>query len=109
MVFHWSLSDKFPQAFRTLLSILIDLNNAVVGMISTCPLISKFSSPSNNTLGILPSAAITIGITVTFLFDSFFKFSSKVFVFISLFAISKILLSGLAVRQVLFFLSFFFF
>ena len=31
MVFHWSLSDsKFPQVSRTLLSILADLNNAVV-------------------------------------------------------------------------------
>ena len=31
MVFHWSLSDrKWPQVSRILLSILTDLNNAVV-------------------------------------------------------------------------------
>ena len=36
-VFHWSLRDKS----KTLLSILADLNNAVVWMVSTRPLISK--------------------------------------------------------------------
>ena len=45
MVFHWSLNDsKSPQISRTLLSILTNLNNAVVWMVFTCPLISKFSS-----------------------------------------------------------------
>ena len=45
MVFHWSLSDsKSPRDSRTLLSILADLNNAVVWMVSTCPLISKSSN-----------------------------------------------------------------
>ena len=40
MVFHWSLSgNKSPQVSRTLLSILADLNNAVVWMVSTHPLI----------------------------------------------------------------------
>ena len=44
MVFHWSLSDsKSPQVSRTLLSILAVLNNAVVWMVSTRPLISKSS------------------------------------------------------------------
>ena len=42
MVVHWSLSDiKFPQISRTLLSILADLNNAVVWS----PLILLFPSP----------------------------------------------------------------
>ena len=42
----WSLIDiKFPQVSRTLLSILANLNNAIVWMVSTHPLISKFSSP----------------------------------------------------------------
>ena len=46
MVFHWSLNDnESPQVFRNLLSILGDLNNAVIWMVSTCSLISKFSSP----------------------------------------------------------------
>ena len=72
MVSNWSLSDSKSQASRTLLSILANLNNAVVWMVSTCPLISKSSSPFTNPLGIGPSASITIDITVTFVFHSFF-------------------------------------
>ena len=68
MVSHWSLSDsKSPQVSKTLFSILADLNNAVVWTVSSCPLISKFSSPFTNPLGIVPSVRITIGITVTFM------------------------------------------
>ena len=41
MVSHWSLIDnKSSQISRTLLSILADLNNAVVWMVSTDPVIS---------------------------------------------------------------------
>ena len=43
MVFLWSLYDNKSQVSRTLLSILGDLNNAVVWMVSTCPLISSFT------------------------------------------------------------------
>ena len=51
MVFHWSLSDsKYPKFSSTLLSILADLNNAIVLMVSTRPLISKSSSPIINPL-----------------------------------------------------------
>ena len=71
MVFHWSLSDSMSQDFMTLLSILANLNNAVVLMVSTCPLISKSSSLFTNPLGIVPSAPITISITITFMFHSF--------------------------------------
>ena len=43
MAFHWSLSDsKSLQVSRTLLCILADLNNNLVWIISTHPLISKF-------------------------------------------------------------------
>ena len=74
MVFYWSLSDsKSPQVARTLLSILDDHNNAVVWMVSTCPLISKSSSPCTNPLVIVLRAAIIIGIIVTFMFHSFFN------------------------------------
>ena len=53
---YWSLSEnKYPQVSRTLLSILADLNNAVVWMVSTCPLTSKSSSPLTNFGGIVPS------------------------------------------------------
>ena len=52
MVFLWSLSDsKSPQVSRTLLSILADLNNAVVRMVSTRVFISKSSSPCYQTFG----------------------------------------------------------
>ena len=76
MVFHWSLSEsKSSQVSRTLLSILADLNYAVVWIISTRPLISKCSSPCSSPLEIVLSASNTISITVTFMFHSFF-FSS---------------------------------
>ena len=75
MVVHWSWSySKCPQVSRTLLSILADLNNVVVWMVSTLPLTSKSSSPWSNPLGIVPRALITIGITVTFMFHSLFVF-----------------------------------
>ena len=48
-------------------------DNVEVWVVSTCSLISKSSSPFTNTLGIVPSAPITTGITVTFLLDSFFN------------------------------------
>ena len=48
--------------------IIVIVINAVVKMVSTCPLISKSSSLFTNPLVIVPSTPITIGITVTFLF-----------------------------------------
>ena len=74
MVSHRSLSDnKSPQVSRTLLSILTDLNNAVVWMVSTCPFISKSSSHCTNPLVTVPSGPIIVGVTVTFMFHSFFS------------------------------------
>ena len=56
MVFHRRLCDsKSLQVSRTFLSILADINNAVVWMVS------------------VPSTPITVGITVTFKFHSFFS------------------------------------
>ena len=73
MVFHWSFNvSKSPQVSRTLLNILDDLNNAVVCMVSTCPFISKSPNSFTNTLVIVPTAHIINGITVTFIFQSFF-------------------------------------
>ena len=63
MVFHWSLSDR--KSFKTLLSILAVLNNAVVWMVSTRSPTSKSSSPFNNRLVTVLKAPITIGIIVT--------------------------------------------
>ena len=86
MVSRWNLIDgKSPQVSWTLLSILADLNNAVVSMVSTRPLISKSTHPCTNPLVTVPSAPITIGITVTFMFQSF-KFPRNVQVIILLFA-----------------------
>ena len=88
MVFPWSLSDsKFPQVSRTLLSILAELNNAVVYMVSNCALIYKYFIPFTNPLGIVPSAPITIGITVTFMFQFCFLAISM---FLSLFSLSLV-------------------
>ena len=74
MVFHWSLSDcKSPQVSRTRLSILADLSNAVIWIVSTSPPTSKSSRPFNNPLVIVPKAPITIGTIVTFTFHIFFN------------------------------------
>ena len=74
MVFPWSLSDSIsPQVSSTLLSILAVLNNAVIWMISTRPPTSKSSSPFSNPLVTVPNAPITIGITATCMFHSFFN------------------------------------
>ena len=60
-VFRWNLSDiKSPQVFRTL-SIRAVLNNVVLWIVSTGPLISKSSSLFNNPLVTVPKVPITIG------------------------------------------------
>ena len=68
MVFHWSLTESFlmspglflgpPQQYYSL-------------MVSTRPLISTSSCPRAGPLVTVPSAPITIDITVTFMFHSF--------------------------------------
>ena len=63
MVFHWSLRGiKSPQVTRTLLSMLADVNNGVVWIVSTRPLISESSRPFINSLVTVPSAPTTIGV-----------------------------------------------
>ena len=108
-VFHKNLSDsKFPPATWILLSILADLNNSVLWMVSTCPLISKSSSPCTNPLMTVPRAPITISIIFTFIFYSFFNSLAK-FRHLSLFSLSFNFTQGSAgtakstIRQVLFF------
>ena len=49
-----SLETKWQQVSRTLLSILADLNNALVWMVSTRPFIYKSSSPFINPLVTVP-------------------------------------------------------
>ena len=110
MIFFWSLSDsKSPQVSRTLLSILVDLNNGVVLMVSICSLIPKSFSPFANYLRLVPSEAITIGITFTLMFHSFFSYLAR-FRYLSLFSFPfnfTLWSAGMAmatIRQVLFFL-----
>ena len=71
MVFHRSLSDsKSPQIFSFFLTNLI---YAIVWMVSDHPSISKSSSPVKKPLRIGPSVPITVGITVKFMFRTFFR------------------------------------
>ena len=72
MFFHWSFTDsKTPQVSETLLSILGDLNNAVVWTVSIRPIIFKSSSPCTSPLVTVPGAPITIGKIVTFMLQFF--------------------------------------
>ena len=85
MVFHWCPSDRKSKVSWTLLSILAVINNTVVWMVSTRPPTSKSSSLFSIHLVTDPNAPITIGIIVTFMFQSFFQFSRKFEVLILLF------------------------
>ena len=104
---HGSLRDcKSPQVSPTLLNILVDLINAVVWMVFTRPLISKFSCPCTNPLVTVLSVLIITG--VTFMFDSFFSSLASSW-FFSIFLLSFSFtwwLTGMAkstICQVLFF------
>ena len=78
MIFLWILSDtKSPQVSRTLLSILVVLNNIVVWMVYTRPPTSKSTSPFSNPLLTVQIAPITIGMIVTFILRIFFYSLSR--------------------------------
>ena len=68
---------KCPQVSRTLLSILADLRDADVSMVSTCFLISNSSRPFINPLRIVPSAPTTISITIIFIFHCLFSCQAR--------------------------------
>ena len=56
MVFHWNLSDSsYPQVFKTLLIILVDLNSSVVCLVSILPLIFNFSVSFSSLCGSAPN------------------------------------------------------
>ena len=67
------VTARLIQVSKTLLSILADFNNTIVWIISSRLLIFKSSSPCISPLLIVPRALITISITVTFMFQSFFS------------------------------------
>ena len=107
MIFHWSLSDsKSLQFSKTLLNILANLNNSVVWMVSTNPVISKSSSPFTNPLVTVPRTPITISINITFIFHSFFNSSARSW-YLSFFSLSfnfTLLSAGTAKNTILQFL-----
>ena len=72
VAFNWFLSNsKSPQVSRTLLSILADLNNGVVGKVSVLLLISFSSSFFSKPLETVPSASTSISILVSFILHFF--------------------------------------
>ena len=80
--------QQVSSSLQTLLSILIDLNNAVVWVVSICSLISKSSNPCNNLLVILSSTPITTDTAVTFMSHSLFFSSPTKSWYLSLISIS---------------------
>ena len=67
-------------------------------MVSTRPLICKSSSPCTNPLVIVPCTPIRVGITVTFMFHSFFSSPRKSTYYLSICSLS-VLPCGLPERQ----------
>ena len=65
---------------------LAHINYAVIFMVLILTLISNSSSLLSKPLETVPSAPTTIGNTITFMFHSFFKLSSKIQVFVYVFA-----------------------
>ena len=78
-------TQPINQVSRTLLSILANLNNAVVWMVSAHP-------PHSKSLEIFPSTPIITGTTVIFMYHSFFS-SLVRFKYLSLFLFSWIFYS----------------
>ena len=74
---YWSSSDKSLQLCWTLPNILTDLCGAVVWTVSVLLRISSSTSLFSKFFGIVPRAPIVIGITVTFVFHSFFSYLAK--------------------------------
>ena len=78
MGFLRSLNDNTsPHISRTLLNILADLNNVIVWMVLILPLISDSSSLFSKPFGTIPSAPITIGITVILVFHCIFSSQAR--------------------------------
>ena len=118
MVFHWSLRDSmFSLVSRTVLSILVDLNNAVFWMVLRCPLIFKYSMSFKQSFDDCTERSNYNWYLYYFFVPSYFFISPAKSKQVSLFSISfsfTLWSAGTAkfpIRQVLFFFlfSFFFF
>ena len=85
-VFRWS-DNKSSRVSRTLLGILVDLNNTVVLMVLILPLISNCYKSLSNSLGTIPSVLTTIVVTVICIFLFYFYFFCEALVFGNLFTL----------------------
>ena len=109
MVFRWSLSDsKSPHVSKTLLSILADLSNAVVWVVSARPRISTYSRSFTNSLVTVPSSLFIIGNTVTFMIHNFFGFLARskymyLFSFSLIYTLWSAEMAKSTIRKVIFF------
>ena len=93
MIFYWSLIEwKSPQVSRNL-SILVDVINTLIWIISILLLISSCFSPFSMLMGTDPSVPTITAITLT-LVPQLFQFSGKVQVFVYLFCFLLFLLCG---------------
>ena len=100
IVFRWSLNESNSSLVsKTLLSILADLNNVVIWIVSTRPFISKCSGPSTNPLVTVPKAPFTISISVTFMVNVFFSVPTQGLGSFLSFRFLSILLAGHPGRQ----------
>ena len=76
-----SMEFESPQISRTFHSILADLNNAVIWIVSILLPISNCSNPLSNpvyiTLFTISSAPMAMGTTVTIMFYSFINFMAR--------------------------------
>ena len=107
----FSLEFEWQQVSKTFLGILTNVNNAVVWIVSAYLLIYKSSRTFINTLGIVPGAPITFGITVTYMFYSVFSSLAR-FKYSSVFSLSfnfNLWSAGTTCCLFLSFFSFFFF
>ena len=114
MIFPWSLwGSKSLLISRILLTILADLYNVVFWMVSIRPSVSNSSSLLTKFFETVPSAPLTISITVTFMLHSIFSSLAKsknlwLFSFYLIFIHWSAVTTRSTLRQVLVFFSFFF-
>ena len=79
-----------PEVSKTFLCILADLSKDLVCIVSIRFLIAKSSNPFTNLLMTVPRASITISITSTFVFHSFFNSQVRLRYYPLLFAFFQI-------------------